>query len=55
MLDTQRTLLSSQDSVASTRAAISTDHVRLYKALGGGWQPLDTDGQRVGSSTPATL
>jgi NodT family efflux transporter outer membrane factor (OMF) lipoprotein len=55
VLDTQRTLLSSQDSVASTRAAISTDHVRLYKALGGGWQPLDTDGQRVGSSTPATL
>lgn len=54
VLDTQRTLLSSQDSVASTRAAISTDHVRLYKALGGGWQPLDTDG-RVGSSTPATL
>ena len=55
VLDTQRTLLSSQDSVASTRAAISTDHVRLYKALGGGWQPLDTDGQRVGSSTSATL
>lgn len=40
VLETQRTLLSAQDSVATAQAAISTDHVRLYKALGGGWQPL---------------
>jgi outer membrane protein, multidrug efflux system len=39
VLQTQRTLLTAQDSVASTRADIGTDHVRLYKALGGGWQP----------------
>lgn len=39
VLDTQRTLLSSQDSVSSAAAAISTDHIRLYKALGGGWTP----------------
>ena len=26
-----------QDSVASSRADVATDHVRLYKALGGGW------------------
>lgn len=39
VLDTQRTLLSAQDSVASTQASLSADHVRLYKALGGGWQP----------------
>jgi len=37
VLQTQRTLLTAQDSVASTQAAISTDHVRLVKALGGGW------------------
>ena len=37
VLDTQRTLLSTQDSVESTRASLSADHVRLYKALGGGW------------------
>jgi outer membrane protein, multidrug efflux system len=43
VLQTQRTLLTAQDSVASTSADISTDHVRLYKALGGGWEPqLDT-------------
>ncbi len=39
VLDTQRTLLSAQDSVASTATDLSSDHVRLYKALGGGWQP----------------
>lgn len=38
VLSTQRSLLSSQDSVASTQASLSSNHVRLYKALGGGWQ-----------------
>ena len=37
VLQTQRTLLTAQDSVASTRTDLSADHVRLYKALGGGW------------------
>lgn len=39
VLDTQRTLLSTQDSVESTRASLSADLVRLYKAFGGGWNP----------------
>lgn len=39
VLETQRTLLSTQDGVATTVASVSADHVRLYKALGGGWQP----------------
>ena len=39
VLDTQRTLLSAQDGVASTRASVAQDHVRLYKAMGGGWTP----------------
>jgi outer membrane protein, multidrug efflux system len=39
VLTTQRTLLSAQDSVASAQASLSTNHVQLYKALGGGWQP----------------
>ena len=38
VLDTQRTLLSTQDSVAISIANAGADHVRLYKALGGGWQ-----------------
>ena len=37
VLQTQRSLLTAQNSVASSTADISTDHVRLYKALGGGW------------------
>ncbi len=41
VLDTQRTLLSTQDNVANTRAGLVNDHVRLYKALGGGWTPGD--------------
>ena len=40
VLDTQRTLLSAQDNVASSTANVATGHVRLYKALGGGWQTL---------------
>jgi outer membrane protein, multidrug efflux system len=39
VLNTQQTQLSTQDNVASAAAAVSADHVRLYKALGGGWQP----------------
>ena len=39
VLETQRTQLSTQDGVASASADVSADHVRLYKALGGGWQP----------------
>jgi NodT family efflux transporter outer membrane factor (OMF) lipoprotein len=36
-LDAQRSLLTLQDSLAISEAAVSTDLVRLYKALGGGW------------------
>lgn len=43
VLDTQRTLLNTQDSVASTQASVSADHVRLYKALGGGWKDEQED------------
>lgn len=45
VLDTQRTLLSAQDSVATTQATLSADHVRLYKALGGGWTPEASAGR----------
>jgi NodT family efflux transporter outer membrane factor (OMF) lipoprotein len=39
VLDSQRSLLSLQDSLASSQAQVVTDLVRLYKALGGGWTP----------------
>ena len=50
VLDTQRTALSTQDSLVSGLAAISADHVRLYKALGGGWTPTPAD--RVAGTSP---
>jgi NodT family efflux transporter outer membrane factor (OMF) lipoprotein len=37
VLDTQRTQFATQDGVASASADVSSDHVRLFKALGGGW------------------
>jgi len=39
VLETQRALLTTQDGLASTQAELSAGHVRLYKALGGGWRP----------------
>jgi outer membrane protein, multidrug efflux system len=39
VLETQRTLFNTQDNVALASADVSSDHVRLFKALGGGWVP----------------
>jgi outer membrane protein, multidrug efflux system len=39
VLDTQRSQLTTQESVANAIADLGADHVRLYKALGGGWRP----------------
>ncbi|NUP09456.1 MAG: efflux transporter outer membrane subunit [Polyangiaceae bacterium] len=38
VLDTQRVLLASQNTLIDTRAATATELISLYKALGGGWQ-----------------
>jgi NodT family efflux transporter outer membrane factor (OMF) lipoprotein len=43
VLETQRTELNTQDAVATAGADLSSDHVRLYKALGGGWVPDAND------------
>ena len=50
VLDTQRSQLGTQDSLAQARASIAADHVRLYKALGGGWQAGD---ETAPTATPA--
>ncbi len=39
VLETQRSLLSIQTSLALAWAGVSADQVRLYSALGGGWNP----------------
>ncbi len=39
VLQTQLTQLVTQDAVASANADVSSDQIRLYRALGGGWHP----------------
>lgn len=53
VLETQRALLGTQDALASARADVSSDHVRLYKALGGGWVPDEESAGAPGSRDEA--
>jgi outer membrane protein, multidrug efflux system len=39
VLEAQRTQFATQDGVASASADVSSDQVRLFQALGGGWSP----------------
>jgi len=41
VLDAQRSLLSFQEQLAVSEGTVSQNAVRLYKALGGGWQPME--------------
>lgn len=51
VLDTQRGVLSIEDSLASSRADGVRALIRLYKALGGGWSP-ETTTPPAGKDTP---
>jgi NodT family efflux transporter outer membrane factor (OMF) lipoprotein len=53
VLDTLRTQLTTQESVANATADLGSDYVRLYKALGGGWTPDDADAVKAASATAA--
>ena len=47
VLETERTLLTAQDNLASAEADVLTAVIQLYKALGGGWQTnATTDTER---------
>ena len=47
VLDTERTLLSNEDSLASAREFAVQSLIRLYKALGGGWTPDSASGAPI--------
>ena len=47
VLDAQRSLLTLQDSLTSSSATMSSDLVRLFKALGGGWSAVEMLPQNV--------
>ena len=53
VLDTQRTQLTTQESVANATIDLGADHVRLYKALGGGWRP-DVDDATLAPAADAS-
>lgn len=42
VLQTQQSLLLTQESLVQTRGAVATSLVATYRALGGGWQPQDS-------------
>ncbi len=46
VLDAQRSLLSLQDQLAQSEGAVTSNLVRLYKALGGGWTPMPIEGNK---------
>jgi outer membrane protein TolC len=43
VLDAQRSLLSFQDQLAQSDGTVTSNLIRLYKALGGGWSSLAPD------------
>lgn len=43
VLDVQRSLLSFQDQLAQSNGTVTSDLIRLYKALGGGWTSMAAD------------
>ena len=45
VLDTQRSLLNFKDQLAQSEGAVTSDLIRLYKALGGGWVSLASNEQ----------
>jgi NodT family efflux transporter outer membrane factor (OMF) lipoprotein len=47
VLETQRALLSLQDQLAVSAGEVTSDLIRLYKALGGGWTPLHASDQNA--------
>jgi outer membrane protein TolC len=52
VLETQRSQLAIQDSVAQADANVSSDQVRLFNALGGGWRPDESTRTVATPQTP---
>lgn len=50
LLDAQRSALSAQDALASARTELALNQVRLYKALGGGWDAADATASGVSNA-----
>ncbi|MCP5523006.1 MAG: efflux transporter outer membrane subunit [Verrucomicrobiales bacterium] len=55
VLDTQQSLLSSQDQLAVSQARVTSNLISLYKALGGGWDPSQAAPVAVTQTASAKL
>ena len=53
MLETERTLLTAQDNLASAEADVLTAVIQLYKALGGGWSAAENSTDNAASTEPS--
>ena len=53
VLDAQRSLLTFQDELAESEGTVTSNLIRLYKTLGGGWTPLspETAGEEAAEDT----
>jgi NodT family efflux transporter outer membrane factor (OMF) lipoprotein len=51
VLDAQRSLLTFQDELAESDGTVTSNLIRLYKALGGGWTPLSLEAASIDEST----
>lgn len=47
VLDAQRSLLSLQDQLIQSEGAVTSNLIRLYKALGGGWTAMPIEGNKT--------
>ena len=52
VLDAQRSQLSFEDELAASEGTVTSNLIRLYKALGGGWTPLLPDGATTNALHP---
>jgi NodT family efflux transporter outer membrane factor (OMF) lipoprotein len=50
VIDAERSLFQSEDELAVSDQAVSVDLIALYKALGGGWNPLVPDSAKENST-----
>ncbi len=51
VLEAQRSLLSFQDQLVQSEGTVTSNLVRLYKALGGGWTSMVPDGESIAYET----
>ncbi len=54
-IDAQRELVAVEDELAITRQQVLAQAVRLYRALGGGWEQIGLDGSVAGHRQTSTM